>query len=409
MTDEQNPASPSSAPLPPPPISPAPSQPEKPAGARLSVSARLALLLSLLLAFAALGGSGYLFYLQQLQHVAYAEDQLNLVSQISDRGTQITALKNELQQATQQLAQDRAALMKATESRAQLQGRMAALEKEITQITGAHRIDWMLKEVEHFIFVAERRLSLLGDANGALALLQEADDIARAMQEPAARPLRDALIQDMHNLKLAANTNVDTDGLFLRIDQLVDRVPALNIPRYELYQDPAGAGSAQALPENGLPLFWRRFTDFIRSLVRFEKHEKAKPLLLTAERDYLAQSIVLLLEQSQLALLRSDSQAYRLSLTEARRRVDNYIHLQTQESTLFLAELDALMQVKLRPPLPSIQGSVGAVQAFREFWSREKIEREQLVLKMERQSPSRPTSAPAPVETPAVPAGEAKP
>lgn len=367
--------------------------------ARLSVAARLTLTLALLLSFAALGGAGYLFYLQQLERMSYKQDQMSLTSQISERGTQITALKNELQQATQQLAQDRAALIKANESRSQLQGRMAALEKDIAQVTGSHRIDWMLKEVEHFIFVAERRLSLLGDVSGALALLQEADDIARAMQEPAVRPLRDALVKDMHSLTLAAETSVDTDGLFVRIDQLVDRVPALNIPRYELYQESPGASSAAPLPENGLPLFWRRFTDFLGSLIRFQKHEKAKPLLLTAERDYLAQSIVLLLEQSQLALLRSDTQAYRLSLMEARRRVDSYIHLQTQESKLFLSELDALVQIKLRPPLPGIQDSVRGVQVFREFWAREKIEREQLLQKIERQST---TARPAP-------ATEAKP
>lgn len=429
MTDEQNPASSPSAPLPssaspaqehpdpgPHPAAAAtkktvpeknrPAKPE-PVRARLSAAARLALTLALLLSFAALGGAGYLFYLQKLERMSYTQDQMNLTSQISERGTQITALKNELQQATQQLAQDRAALIKANESRTQLQGRMAALEKDIAQVTGSHRIDWMLKEVEHFIFVAERRLSLLGDTAGALALLQEADDIARAMQEPAVRPLRDALVKDMHSLTLAAETSIDTDGLFLRIDQLVDRVPALNIPRYELYQESPGASSAEPLPDNGLPLFWRRFTDFIRSLVRFQKHEKAKPLLLTAERDYLAQSIVLLLEQSQLALLRGDTQAYRLSLTEARRRVDTYIHLQTQESKLFLSELDALAQIKLRPPVPGIQDSVRAVQVFREFWAREKIEREQLLQKIGRQSAA---ASPAPAAAqPAAPATEAKP
>lgn len=389
-----------------------PPKPEKPAPvkARLGMGARFVLFLALLLAASAAAGAGYLFYWLQQQRVAYAEDQLSLHNALNERSTQITRLQNELQQATQQLAQDRAALVKATESRNQLQGRMAALEKEIAQVTGAHRIDWMLQEVEHFVMVAERRLSLLGDASGALALLQEADDIVRDMQEPAARPLRDALVKDMHNLKLAADTHIDADGIFLRLEQLVQRVPALNIPRYELHQPAPGADSAEPLPEDGLPLLWRRFTDFVKSLVRFQKHEKVKPLLLTVEREYAAQGIVLLLEQAQLALLRGDSQAYRLSLIEASRRVDGYINLQTQESKVFLTELDALAAVKLRPPVPIIEDSVRAVRAFREFWAKEKIEREQLVRKIDKSSPAA-TTAPAPVtQSPAAtPAAEAKP
>lgn len=389
-------------------------KPEKPVPvkAKLGMGARFALFLALLLAATAAAGAGYLFYWLQQQRVTYVEDQLRLNSQLSARAVELTSLKNDLQQATQQLAQDRAALVKATESRNQLQGRMAALEKEIAQVTGAHRIDWMLREAEHFIMVAERRVSLLGDASGALALLQEADGIVRDMQEPAARPLRDALVKDMHNLKLAAQTSIDYDGIFLRIEQLVKRVPALNIPRYELYQSNPGASSAEPLPQDGVPLLWRRFTDFFKSLVRFQKHDKMKPLLLSTEREYLAQGIVLLLEQSQLALLRGDNQAYRLSLLEARSRVDGYINLQTEESKVFLTELDVLAAVKLRPPVPAIDDSVRAVQVFREFWAKEKIEREQLIRKIEKApavSSAAASPAPAAATSAATPAAEAKP
>lgn len=378
-----------------PALPPAPDH--RPDRLRLGWGARLLLVLTLLLALAGAGGAGYLFYGQQQQRLVYAEDQMRLTAELGTRNTQLTELKSQLQDATQQLAQDRAALMKATESRTQLQGRLAALEKEIAQISGAHRIDWMLREVEHFIQVAERRTSLLGDARGALALLQEADDIVRAMDEPAAtRLLRDALIHDMHNLKLAADTSIDTDGLFLRIGQLVKRMPSLNIPRYELFQESPAATSTEPLPEDGLGLLWRRFTDFVRSLVRFQKHEKAKPLLLSAEREYLAQGIVLLLEQAQLALLRGDSQAYRLSLLEARSRVDGYIPLQTAETRIFLSELDALAAVKLRPPVPGALESQRAVAAFRDYWGREKIERQQLIRQI-----APPAAAPAPTATPA--------
>lgn len=386
MTDEQQ------QPLPAPaPTASAPSPQKTPH--RLSASARLLLGIALIVALAAAGGAGFLVYWSELKRVENLQDITLLKSEINDRTAQITQLRNELQQAAAQLQQDRQALQKASVSREELAARMAGLEKQIAVVTGSHRIDWMLKEIEHFVMLAERRVSLLGDARGALALLQEADAITRDLNEPVARNLRDALTRDMHALQIASESSVDTDGIFLRISSLVERVPKLNIPRYELYQEPPGSSADGTVPEDGISLFLYRFGRFFASLVRYQKHEKQKPLLLTAERDYLAQSITLLLEQAQLALLRADSKAYQLSLLEARKRISSLLHLQNDEAKLFIAELDVLAVIKLRPPTPTVDDSVRAVQVFREFWSREKPAREQAILKLELQQAAEKANA----------------
>lgn len=398
MTDEQTTPPPAEPPSPAPakpeaPMLPKPAEkPQKPV-TRMSGFGRAMLALALILALVAVGGAGFLAYWMQMERVESLKEMAQLRGELNDRTAQLTQLRNEMNQTTAHLQQDRQAIQKAGNARDDIATRMSALEKQVAVVTGSHRIDWMLKEIEHFILLAERRVSLLGDAKGALSLLQEADNIARDLDEPAARPLREALARDTHDLKIAAETSVDIDGIFLRLSQLVERIPKLNIPRYELMQEEPVTTADGTPPEEGWQLFWHRFVDFMESLVRYQKHEKQKPILLTSQRDYMAQSIMLLLEQGQLALLRGDNNAYHLSLTEARDRIDHFKQLQDRESKLFISELDELRAIKLQPLLPTLENSVRAVQVFREFWTREKVERERAVLKLEMQQAAENTKA----------------
>lgn len=354
--------------------------------ARLGWLARTVLTLSLLLAIAAAAMVGYQFYQSQQDKLQLLTEREDMMRSAQARATRLDQLQNEVSQLTQQLKQERDAIKSVNQSREMLQSRIAVLEKDIAAISGAHRIDWMLREVEHFTTVAEQRLSLLGDARGALALMTEADDIVRAMQEPSARPLREALVKDIHKLKLASETSVDVEGVFLRISALTDRVVKLGIPSFELKQEPMVADANEALPEDGLPLLWYRFKKFLGSLYDYQKHPKGRPITLTEDREFLARNVIMLLQQSQLALLRGDSQAYRVSLTGARERVEMYVQQQTGETKFFVAEISDLLAVQLRPPMPTLEESTRAVRVFREFWNKEKLIREQQAAKLEREN-----------------------
>lgn len=357
-----------------------------PVQARLGWLPRTVLALSLLLAVAAAALVGYQFYLFQQEKIQLLADREAINATLQSRAGRLDKLEGDITQLTQQLKQERDALKSANQNRELLQSRISVLEKDIAAISGAHRIDWMLREVEHFITVAEQRLTLLGDARGALALLQEADDIVRAMQEPSARPLREALVRDVHKLKLAADTNVDVEGIFLRLSALSDRVVKLGIPSFELKQEPLQPQAGEALPEEGPALFWYRFKRFLSSLYDYQKHPKGRPITLTEDREFLARNVIMLLQQAQLALLRGDNEAYRVSLTGARERVEMYIQQRTGETQFFVAELSELLSVKLRPALPTIEESTRAVRVFRDYWNKEKLIREQQALKLEQQS-----------------------
>ncbi|MCG8534423.1 MAG: uroporphyrinogen-III C-methyltransferase [Pseudomonadales bacterium] len=354
--------------------------------AKLGWIAKLVIFLAFLLALAACLGVGYMLYQQHQELATKVEERQQQARESQAQANAISTMQAEMKTLTQQLKLERDAIKSANQNRELLQSRMSTLEKEIATVTGSHRIDWMLREVEHFINVAEQRLSLLGDARGALALMLEADDIVRAMGEPTARPLREALVKDIHELKLAAETSVDTDGIFLRISDLAKRVDQLGLPHYEMRQEAPVDTMSEDMPEDGLELLGARFVTFLGSLFRYQKHVKSKPMLLSAERDYLAQSIVLLLHQAQLALLRGDNTAYHLSLTEARERIGLYVRQQTKETQFFITEVTALGAIQLRPEVPTIEASSRAVRVFREFWNKEKLIREQETMALQREN-----------------------
>ena len=354
--------------------------------AKLGWIAKLVIFLAFLLALAACLGVGYMLYQQHQELATKVEERQQQARESQAQANAISTMQAEMKTLTQQLKLERDAIKSANQNRELLQSRMSTLEKEIATVTGSHRIDWMLREVEHFINVAEQRLSLLGDARGALALMLEADDIVRAMSEPTARPLREALVKDIHELKLAAETSVDTDGIFLRISDLAKRVDQLGLPHYDMRQEAPVDTMSEDMPEDGLELLGARFVTFLDSLFRYQKHVKSKPMLLSAERDYLAQSIVLLLHQAQLALLRGDNTAYHLSLTEARERIGLYVRQQTKETQFFITEVTALGAIQLRPEVPTIEASSRAVRVFREFWNKEKLIREQETMALQREN-----------------------
>ncbi len=354
--------------------------------AKLGWGAKILLFLAFLLALAAAAGVGYFYYQQQQEKLTDLEDRQEMAREWQGQVTKLAKLEQELSSLEQLYKKDSGTLKDAKQSRDLLNSRMATLEKEISVIAGSHRIDWMLRETEHFISVAEQRLSLLGDARGGLALMLEAEDIVRSMQEPTARPLREAMIKDINALKIAAETSIDVDGIFLRISDLVDRVEALGIPTYELVQDNNDIEETVSLDTQGAELFMDRFTDFLGSLFRYQKHIKSQPLLLTSQRDYLEQSVVLLLNQAQLALLQRDNEAFHLSLNEAKDRVQLYLRTHSAEAKFFINELSDLTQVKLRPSVPSLEASSRAVRVFREFWNKEKLIREQQAMALKQEN-----------------------
>lgn len=329
-------------------------------------------------ALVALGGVGYLWNEARVEKAKLAFENNSLQSELNAQRTQMSTLQTSLESLQKELASAKDYAAKVESDNGMIGGRVSALEGQIAEMTGSSRIDWMLKEVEHFIMVAERRLSLLGDVDGALALMLEADQLVRDMAEPSARPLRTAVQKDLVALKASSDTSVDTEGLFAQIAILNSKVAELKSAAITYEVRMPVAATHETVPEDGFGYAMYEVRQFLKSLVRVQRVTEAevKPLLLQDQQAYVEQNIQLLLEQAQLAMLRGDQAVYTASLKEAASRITSYLRTNTEASKSFVASLEQLSAVTVQPAVPSIEGSVRAVRVFRDFWQTEKVERQ---------------------------------
>ena len=333
---------------------------------------------TILIAIAALVGVAYLLNEYRVEKAKLAFENTSLQADLDAQKSQVAALQSTLSNLQERMQDTNNSLGNMQSGTRMLDGRLSAIEGQIAEMTGSQRIDWMLKEVEHFVMVAERRLSLLGDVDGALALLFEADQLVREMAEPAARPLRKAIQEDLYSLQQASESSVDTEGLFAKLALLRDRLPQLKTAAVNYEMKLAINETDPAVPDAGWRYALYEVEQFFRSLVRVQRvtDEEIKPLLLQDQQAFVEQNIKLLLEQAQMALLRGNQSIYRASLAEAENRVKGYLRTDTTEATAFLKSLRELNRATVEPTVPSITESVRAVQVFSDFWQQEKVERQ---------------------------------
>jgi len=356
----------------------------------MGLFSKFILALSLVCALAAGGAAAWIWDAGQKRQSQQQASQQQFDHTLQEQRRQIADLSTKLTQLEARNAKWDGALAKTKQSGSLLLGRMAAVESQVTELTGAHRVDWMLKEAEHFVVVAERRLSLLSDINGALALLSEADNLVKDMFEPSTRTLREALARDIMALRESSTAHVDSEGIFARIELLVEKVQGLKKAMLAFSSSDAAVNKTPAvteqtlvqnedvLVENSWGRFINRVRGFATSIVRVQIIDDSpiRPLLNADQQEYLRQNILVLLEQAQLSLLRSDYVGFKLSLRQAKQRIEQYLRVDAPEVTFVLAELEALSKISMVTSVPSMEGSVRALQVFREFWQQEKVERQ---------------------------------
>ncbi|MCY3839652.1 MAG: uroporphyrinogen-III C-methyltransferase [Gammaproteobacteria bacterium] len=338
----------------PPPPSPA-TAPSKPRTGR--ILATFALLLSLL----AIGGSGYLVYTAWLTdpdarlEAAIGAYQGDLADYQRATTEEVTALREELAGFAEVLAEQRQALI---EARAAVTDVVA---ENVASAPPAPR-EWRLAEVEYLLTVANHRLLMQDDANGALRLLALSDGVLAGLDDYRFHEVRALLAEEQLSLKTFAYA--DTQGVFLRLEavkELLDRLP-LRLPEYA--SDDADDVSAQTSQDASL---LDAFLDRLGGLVRFRRHdgEAIRPLLAPEQAEYLEQHLRLALERAQLAVLRRDQEIFEISLRAARTWLHRFLDPSRTAVAQAMGELDELRSIDVAVPPPDISRSLGRFRELR--------------------------------------------
>ncbi len=292
-----------------------------------------------------------------------------LRQQIESQQQSLAAIENSQDRIANNLRQQ----LSQTQQRLQAaEQRLAAQNKRLLSMSTVSREDWQLAEAEYLLKLANQRVLIERSAEGADALLSEADVILRDLADPDLFPLRQAIADDLAQLRLVRE--IDVEGIYLALQALASRVDDLPIrpTREQLLGEDAEKESVSGEEQNraeegwwsGLKNSFSRFIGDTDRYIRVRDHSvKPRPMLPPDSEEYLQQNLRLILQRAQLALLREQQKIYTGSLEQAREWVTQY-YPPSEEAQKFRRQIEELKSREIVRELPDITQSLELVHAY---------------------------------------------
>lgn len=229
--------------------------------------------------------------------------------------------------------------------------------------------DWLHAEAAYLLRLANQRLQLERDVMGAAALLRTADDRLREADNPALVPVRREIASELAALE--AVPRVDRTGLWMALDAQQRQIAGQ--PLSQEIEELAARSGIEEAPTGTWQQQLSRFGQELKDLVTIRHHDAELEALITPEQEsYLRQSVRLVIEQSQLALLKEEQELFEASLDKALTLIEGYYDTSASGVQSVVERLGELKAAAIRPELPDISGSQQALATFieRRFESR---------------------------------------
>lgn len=314
--------------------------------------------LGLLFGLAGLAAAGFLYYkLIYLTPEAAVDARFSALEADLDRNRQaLDALADSQAQALRDFAAEQRRARDASAEEV-----LDAVNRVSAQAPPSRR-EWKVAELAYLLRIANNRVLMERDVNGALTLLKAADAILQELDDFALYQVRAQLADEI--LALENVESNDVQGMFLRLEAIKTEIGAqsVKLPRFEREQEKS---TAEAGAEPG---FFAALWEQIGGYMRFRRFdgESVRPLLAPEEEAYLELNLRLMLERAQLAALRREQVVYEQSLQTAADWISSYLEPDSPGVARSLEELEALSKVTLDQPLPDISGSLSALKALGE-------------------------------------------
>ncbi|MGP2684433.1 uroporphyrinogen-III C-methyltransferase [Serratia marcescens] len=296
----------------------------------------------------ALGAGGYYHTHKQAQQLIAAnqalQQQLEGVKQSQQQ--ERNALEGLLQQQGKTLdAADR--------EQANLARQLSELQEKVATISGSDAKTWLLAQADFLVKMAGRKLWSDQDVTSAAALLKSADASLADMNDPSLLDVRRAITEDIGTLSTL--TQVDYDGIILKVNQLSNQVDNLRLADNDTDEAPMDQNSSELSGSIGewrqnLAKSWRNFmADFIT--IR-RRDTSAEPLLAPNQDIYLRENIRSRLLVAAQAIPRHQNETYKQSLETVSTWVRAYFDTTDPATKAFLEELDNLSQQSISMDVP---------------------------------------------------------
>lgn len=323
--------------------------------------------LALLIGLIALGAASFAAYMvytaqqsagnEEAARVELNREIASLRGQIADLRSEQSGSGAEREAELLELSELQASRLRETEAR------VTATVAELKSQLGTTSEDWLLAEAEYLLRLANQRVAMEDDVQGAIALFEAADKIVREAEGVVAFALREAIANDVAALKAASS--VDVEGVFVQIGALAQQVPKLQQKHLKFESQTT---VEVALPDNPtftqqVNAFFTRLGNQLRGLVDYRSGEEVvTPILPPAEEYYLRQNLALKLQLAQLGLLRGNQDIFAASINDASQWVARYFDQDASLTISVLATLEQLGTLQVARDLPDVSGSLREIR-----------------------------------------------
>lgn len=238
--------------------------------------------------------------------------------------------------------------------------RLDRMEIRLARLTATDRREWLAQEAAFTVRLAAQRLSSARDVNAAIALLNNADNLLREVDDPRLDRARVAIASE--RAQLLAAPKVDNVGIYARFSALARQANELKIGSQRVVttqsiSEPTGEGVLARLG-----LGWDAALAKLSDYLVIKSRDSSLSAFTTPDEEELARQMVrLLLEQAQIAALSSNQALFDGAVS----RVSDILHLveaqDPQHVTPILEELALLAALDIAPTLPDLIESSAAL------------------------------------------------
>lgn len=287
-----------------------------------------------------------------------------LVTGLNKSQQELSYLRSQSGDVLAQYRNSQEALEKAS---AALSDQVQFNAEQVSQLKNGNRLDWLLSETEYLLRLANQRLVLEHDIQGAELILTAADKVLKETNDPALTPVRIALAEEL--LALQQISEGDRTGAYAKLNALIQSIEQLP-ERTSRHQQ---ANKLDNSDTDGAANNWyQKLLAGLKQAVRISKIDRSESPLMTPEQSYyLKQNLRLMLEQASLALFNQDEQVLKTSLTRAKAWISEYFQTDSPHVIASLENLSALERFQFVSSYPDISKSLRLLKTHIEGLYRE--------------------------------------
>lgn len=249
------------------------------------------------------------------------------------------------QQATQ--------LNEAKAAQSEMAKQLDEVQQKVAAISGTDAKTWLLAQSDFLVKLAGRKLWSDSDVTTAAALLKSADASLADMNDPSLIGARRAITEDIASL--SAVSQVDFDGIILRVNQLANQVDNLRLADNNSDDSPMDSDSGElsaSLSEWRVNL-QKSWQNFMNSFITIRRRDETSVPLLAPNQDiYLRENIRAQLLAASQAVPRYQDETYKQALDNVSTWVRAYYDTDDAATKSFLSDIDQLSQQSITMDVP---------------------------------------------------------